>query len=211
MSVAPSPPVDPVLQPVAVALDGSAVAEVLARHLPVRVESCTPRYVKYRPGRQCVVLYEIALEDATTTLGHATVLGARRADRLWARLAGSGLAERAARLHPELSVGTACRLPELGAVLQLFPVDVRLPGLTEATSRSAMRTALGEALVSLELVRYKPGRRAVLRYRLDSARYAGGLRKAQGRQRGRGAGRARERADRAGRAHSRPRWPICPS
>ena len=103
-----------------------------------------------------------------TTLGHATVLGARRADRLWSRLADSGLAERAARLHPELSVGTACRLPELGAVLQLFPIDVRLPGLTEATSRSAMRTALGDALVSLELVRYKPGRRAVLRYRLDS-------------------------------------------
>ena len=180
MSVVPSPPLDPVLQPVAVALDGSAVAEVLARHLATRVERCTPLYVKYRPGRHCLVLYEIALEDAqtgrqTTTLGHATVLGARRADRLWSRLADSGLAERAARLHPELSVGTACRLPELGAVLQLFPVDVRLPGLAEATSQSAMRTALGEALVgsvasscSLELVRYKPSRRAVLRYRLGS-------------------------------------------
>ena len=172
MSAVPSPPPDPLLQPVAVALSGSAVAELLARHLAVRVEGCTPRYVRYRPGRHCLVLYEIALEDAQTgrpmtTLGHATVLGARRVDRLWSRLADSGLAERAARFHQDLFAGTACRLPELEAVLQLFPIDFRLPGLAEATSRSAMRTALGSSC-SPELVRYKPGRRAVLRYRLGS-------------------------------------------
>lgn len=65
-------------------------------------------------------MHEIVLEDATTgeratTLGHVTVLGGRRADRLWARLADSGLAERAARFHPELPVGAACRLPSQAA------------------------------------------------------------------------------------------------
>lgn len=180
MSAAPSPVLDPVFWPAAVALSGGTVADALERHLPVRVERCSPQYVRHRPGRGCLVLYELELEDAqtgrrVTTLGHVTALGAGRADRVWSRLAGSGLVERAARLHPELSIGAACRLPELGAVMQLFPIDVRLPGLAEATSASVMRTTLGDALhapaavrCSPELVRYKPGRRAVLRYRLGT-------------------------------------------
>jgi aminoglycoside phosphotransferase (APT) family kinase protein len=54
--------------------------------------------------------------------------------RLWEKVAGSPLAERA-----------------LGGVVQRFPLDVRLPGLEEAMAGG-------------ELVRYKPGRRAVVRY-----------------------------------------------
>jgi Ser/Thr protein kinase RdoA (MazF antagonist) len=186
--VVPSPPSDPVIGPVAVALSGGAVAELLARHLPgcargaARVERCHPRYAKYKPSRHCHVLYELALQDARTgrrltTLGHLTVLRARRAERLWSRLAASGLAERAARLHPPVSAGSACHLPELGGVMQLFPLDVKLPGLVEASSASVMPAALADALgvpstearaasCSPELVRYKPCRRAVLRYRL---------------------------------------------
>ena len=165
----PAPPLDPELRPVADALDGGAVAEALAPRLHVGVERCTPCYVKYRPGRSCLVMYEIELENARTTLAHATVLGVRRADRLWSRLSDSGLAERAARLHPGLLGGAACRLPELGAVMQLFPIDVRLPGLTEATSAAFMgRTP--------ELVRYKPARRAVLRYELGMSVVYGKLR-----------------------------------
>ena len=69
-------------------------------------------------------MHEIVLEDATTgeratTLGHLTVLGGRRADRLWARLAGSGLAERAARfLRSSPSArpaGSRARLPDAPA------------------------------------------------------------------------------------------------
>ena len=68
------------------------------------------------------------------SMAHLTVLKPRRTERLWAEVAGSPLAERA-----------------LGGVVQRFPLDVRLPGL-------------GAAVAGGELIRYKPGRRAVIRY-----------------------------------------------
>jgi Phosphotransferase enzyme family len=90
-----------------------------------------PRYVRYQPGRRLVVLYELDGE-----LSHLTVLRPRRTERLWEQVAGSPLAR---------------RVPELGGVLQRFPLDVRLPGLTVAIEAG-------------KLIRYKPGRRAVIRY-----------------------------------------------
>jgi hypothetical protein len=82
-----------------------------------------PIYVRYQPGRRLVVLYE--------SMAHLTVFEPGRTERLWARVAGSPLAERA-----------------LGGVVQHWPLDVRLPGLGAASG---------------ELVRYKPGRRALFR------------------------------------------------
>jgi Phosphotransferase enzyme family len=84
-----------------------------------------PRYVRFQPGRRVVVLYKTA---------HLTVLKPRRTERLWEKVGGSPLAERA-----------------LGGVVQHFPLDVRLP-------------ALAAAVEGGELIRYKPGRRAVVRY-----------------------------------------------
>ena len=87
-----------------------------------------PRYVRYQPGRRLVVLYD--------SMAHLTVFKPKRTERLWEKVEGSPLAE---------------RVPELGGVLQRFPLDVRLPGLATAVEGG-------------ELVRYKPGRRAVIRY-----------------------------------------------
>jgi hypothetical protein len=86
------------------------------------------RYVRFQPGRRLVVLYD--------SLAHLTVLRPKRTERLWAKVAASPLAE---------------RVPELGGVLQRFPLDARLPGLAAAVEGG-------------ELIRYKPGRRAVVRY-----------------------------------------------
>jgi Phosphotransferase enzyme family len=136
---------DPALGPVATALSGGAVADLIG------AERCLPRYAKYRPGRRLQVLYELDGGD----LAHLTMLPPARAERLWAHVAASGLLERVP--------GGARRVPELAGVLQRYPVDVRLPGLVEAS-------------VASELVRYKPGRRAVLRYRLDGRAVYGKLR-----------------------------------
>jgi Phosphotransferase enzyme family len=68
------------------------------------------------------------------SMAHLTVLKPKRTERLWQQVAGSPLAERA-----------------LDGVLQRFPLDVRLP-------------ELATAIAGGELVRYKPGRRAVIRY-----------------------------------------------
>ena len=130
---------DPVLGSLDVALDPGMAAAALAPHLP-GLEGCHPRYARYRPGRQLMVLFDLDLEGAST-LAHLTMLPSRRAERLWSRIEAAGLADRARRI------------PGLDAVLQLFPADVRLLGLESAMAR-------GPA----ELVRYKPGRRAVLRY-----------------------------------------------
>jgi Phosphotransferase enzyme family len=135
MIVAP----DPALGPLDVALDAGVAQAALAPHL-AGLEGCRPRYVRYRPRRQLLVLYDLDL-DGASTLAHLMMLPPRRAERLWGRIEAAGLA------------GRARRIPELGAVAQLFPADVRLPGLAGAMAR-------GPA----ELVRYKPGRRAVLRY-----------------------------------------------
>ena len=87
-----------------------------------------PRYVRFQPGRRLVVMYD--------SMAHLTVLKPKRTERLWEKVAGSPLAS---------------RVPELGGVLQRFPLDVRLPGLPEAAQGG-------------ELIRYKPGRRALFRY-----------------------------------------------
>jgi hypothetical protein len=124
------------------AIDGAAAAEALAPHLR-GLESSTPRYVKYKPDHHCHVLYDVVI-DGTCTAGHLMMLRPRRAERLWSQLVESRLPERAGV--------PAYHVDELAAVLQLYPVDLRLPGLVEASAGA-------------ELVRYKPGRRAVLRYR----------------------------------------------
>ena len=151
MAIAP----DPVLPYRDAALEAARAAAGLTPHL-AGLEGCRPRYVRYRPGRRLVVLYDLDL-DGASTLGHLTMLPPRRAERLWGRIEAAGLA------------GQARVVPELGAVVQLFPADVRLPGLAGAIAR-------GPA----ELVRYKPGRRAVLRY--------GGERVVYGKLRADGAG-----------------------
>jgi hypothetical protein len=87
-----------------------------------------PVYVRYKPGRRLMVMYD--------SLAHLTVLKPKRTERLWEKVAGSPLAS---------------RVPELGGVLQRFPLDVRLPGLPEAAQGG-------------ELIRNKPGRRALFRY-----------------------------------------------
>jgi hypothetical protein len=88
-----------------------------------------PRYVRFQPGRRLVVLYD--------SLVHLTVLRPRRTERLWLQVAESPLAR---------------WVPELGGVLQRFPLDAGLPGLAPAMHGG-------------RLVRYKPGRRAVIHYR----------------------------------------------
>ena len=146
---------------VSLAIDGDAIAEALAPHVP-GLERCTPCHVKYKPGHHCHVLYDLVIDGACAA-GHLTMLRPRRAERLWSRLVESRLPERAG--VPAFHVG------ELGAVLQLYPVDLRLPGLVDAATGA-------------ELVRYKPGRRAVLRYRRGERVVYGKL-----------------RADDAGRSH----------
>lgn len=186
----PPPPPDPALPALATALDGAAIGEVLDQHLPdctaggLRVESCRPCYVRYKPGTGCLVGYDLTLREtgtgATIALpAHARLYADGRGERLSASRALDRLAERAARRHPGPPAGRVAYLPGLGALVQIYPVDRYLPALVRATSAGKMRRTLGDALphetgrsLALrgpELVRYKPGRKALLRYRLPGS------------------------------------------
>jgi Phosphotransferase enzyme family len=184
----PLPPQDPALGPISAALEPDESAKLLDEALADRVEGnlrvahCRPIYIRYRPGRYCRVLYEVRFRDpatgaATERLAHAALLRGDRAERLWARGEPQRLAERAAELHPGPPAARAAYVPTLRAIVQVYPVDLDLPGLVEAAAPEVMRERLGDALaegalleVAPELVRYKPRRRAVLRMRLEGGR-----------------------------------------
>jgi len=171
----PAPPSDPTLPAITTAWDGNAMGAVLNRAFRDRaVRSCEPYYVKYKPKRYCRVQYQVELEneDGTNlqTQAHVSLYPVRRAEKLAAR---NGLP------HGDrpLSQLRATYIPELAAIVQLFPVDLALPGLAEAISAKAMtpriQRALGERAggalegCQVELVRYKAAKRAVLRYQLQ--------------------------------------------
>ena len=171
-------PEDHGLPGVRAALDEQQMTELLRLSLPdcasgaLLLEACRPQYVRYKPGTSCRVLYQLALRDAETgqrieTLAHAMLYADGGARTLWCRRSLGHLVARAARRHPGAPTERAAYLPQIGAVVQLYPVDSRLPALVRAASRSKMRRLLGEEVRGTpELIRYKPGRKALLRYEL---------------------------------------------
>jgi aminoglycoside phosphotransferase (APT) family kinase protein len=184
----PLPPPDPALGGLRIALDGDAMAELLARRLPdcasgkLEVESCRPRYIRYKPGTNCLVQYELALRGEHAhrirVLAHAWLYSDRHVGGIWAGRPLQHLIERAHRL-PGLPSARAALLPEIKGLLEIYPVDRKMPGLLGAASAATVRqpllAALSEdgdryGLEGIELVRYKPGRKAVLRYGLRGGR-----------------------------------------
>lgn len=204
-AVIPLPPPDPSLPSLGLALDGDTVRDLLEQHLPdcthgrVSLESCRATYVRYKPGTGCVVGYALALRDAESgslieTPAHGRLYAGERAERTWSSRSFNRLLERAVRHHPHPPALRAAYVPEIGALVQLYPLDEDLPGLVRAASSRTMRRVLGEAL-SGELggrpercrpllVRYKPARKALLRYELGGARVGGVYGKLQTNDRG---------------------------
>ncbi len=187
-SAIPLPPTDAALRGLRIALDGDAMGELLARRLPdcasgkLEVESCHPRYIRYKPGTNCLVQYELTLRGEHAhpirVLAHAWLYSDRHVGGIWAGRPLQRLIEHAHRL-PGLPSVRAALLPEIKGLVEIYPVDRKMPGLLGAASAATVRqpllAALSEdgdraALEGIELVRYKPGRKAVLRYRLRGGR-----------------------------------------
>jgi hypothetical protein len=181
---------DPALGSLDVALSATAMRLVLARHLPdcvngtLRLESCRPVSARYDPSRRCLVRYKLRFRDVQAgskirTLAHAVLYADETAEQLWVSRSLGYVVERAARRHPRPPFARATYVPELRAIVQLYPVDLFLGGLVDAAASAPMRRALHKALPQRmgraprgfqpQLVRYKPAKRAVLRYPLSDS------------------------------------------
>jgi aminoglycoside phosphotransferase (APT) family kinase protein len=169
------------------ALDGDAMKELLARHMPdcarggLEVERCDPRYIRYKPGTNCLVQYDVRFtgEHAPPidTLAHVWLYSDRHAEVLWASRSFHRLIARAQGVSEPPSTRAAI-LPEVRGLLEVYPVDRKMPGLLGAATPTVVQDAMralalgaGDApfVDRIEAVRYKPGRKAVLRYRVRAS------------------------------------------
>lgn len=172
-------PRDPLLPGLSAALDADHVAQLLDARLRAlgqvdrRVLEARPAYIRYKPGTNAVVQYQLRLRDRSGVTwsppvafalypgDHAAQLAARRRTR-----------ELAARLPAgPWPLGGAWAEQDLGALAQGFPFDRTIPGLASAVDprQLAGLIACGRPAepapdgLAITLLRHKPGRRAVLR------------------------------------------------
>ncbi len=156
----PLPPDDPALPGFRRLLDARDMATILARALGatplVRVRS-----VRYKPGKNAVVHYDVGTEAGWLEVVAYTTSGP---DALVAKTARQP--QRAARLQGPSTPSPISYELEVEALLQWLPLDMRLKGL--AKSGDQLRRRLADAGLAVpegtqpELLRYWARRRAVL-------------------------------------------------
>lgn len=191
----PLPPADPGLPTLATALDEAAMTERLQSELATQpidldVLSCRPVYIRLKLGTSSIVLYQVTLRQTGAPAGTASWVTSAHArlgrpggvDRVLARRSFQRLVARAARRHPGPPQPRVVSLQSLDALLQFYPLDRDLPALVRAAEPGKAARLLGAtldhgahrlALRSVDLVRYRPGRKALLRYQpVDRARDA---------------------------------------
>lgn len=162
----PRLPPDPALPSLPQLLDGGAMAGLLGRTVDeggipdVRVHS-----VRYKPGDNVVVQYSVAASGGwSTAVAYATAETGLEAKRDRGR--NRKLVERVRGRTP--APEALGYLPEVSALVQWLPLDVRLPLLSETgeklTGRLAKRGLTDMPGEEPELLRYWPRRRAVLRF-----------------------------------------------
>jgi Phosphotransferase enzyme family len=164
--VSPSAVRDDALPELPRLLDADAMAEVLDRSLgtPGRVSGARGRYLRYKPGTNLRVLYEVTVGERRH---EAVVMIAAEADlaRRAVKPANRAMARMVARRSP-------ARDPlvydaELDALVQWLPLDLALRGLVEAPDdlRRHLREAglrVGASGPEPHRLAYKPHRRAAL-------------------------------------------------
>jgi hypothetical protein len=139
-------------------------------------------YFEYRPHERCRILWSFPSETGRPVLVSGKLFSDDGGSRLVSRPSFQRLAGAAAALGP-----TDGRCYEYDAerklLLQLFPLDSKLPALIQAASLSWLREAFASScgvpaecmnIIGAEVVSYKPGRRCTWRLVLQTprARYA---------------------------------------
>jgi hypothetical protein len=130
----------------------------------------------YRPGRRCILSWSFP-----TPFGSLLVSGSLLTDRkerdVISRPGFLRLAEEA-RAIAEIKVRSYAYSAPHQLLLQLFPLDAKLPGLVHAASNSWVRDTFADCLGSpfkalrlleASLLDYKPSRRCTFRFEVDNA------------------------------------------
>ena len=176
----PTPPADPALPNFPLLFSGDAIAGLLEVHGAARdgasIIRCRPTYVRYKPGTSCLVAYELDLRTETGMVsrkGHIRAFADDRGRRRMEHPRLRKLVERATADLGALELAWTAFIPEVNGVFSLFPIDYDLRPLvkvtTAASARKHLRRMLGDKGLALigepETIRFKPGRKALLRYR----------------------------------------------
>jgi hypothetical protein len=137
----------------------------------VQLETATVSYIRYRPTRSCDVLWSFSRPSGQPLLLVSGKLSSNGAGTITAR---SSFQQSAEMVRAAMG-GRGCPyryLPDSQLLLQVFPLDARLPGLALAASTEWLRQSFGQLLgvardevhISTWIpVHYKPWRRCVLR------------------------------------------------
>lgn len=177
-------PADPALPALQELLPDTGAPEVVAEIVGELsgVEADRPgdlRYVRYHPGRSCVLLWSFGLLNGRPLLVSGTLFAGDRGSKI----VGDGAFRRlAAEASTVAGVAESYRyLPGRRLLVQLFPLDVNLRGLPVAASAERVAPALADTgaldvctdAAEPMLLSYKPWRRCVLRYQLRHSRGGG--------------------------------------
>jgi aminoglycoside phosphotransferase (APT) family kinase protein len=178
---------DPKLPGMHLIWSDSAMCEFFNRHvMPAiwpgnKVASVNQQNMNWKPGKRCVALYELNLEDGAPLpkLRVSFML-----DRNSRKLADSY--EKHYGDGPKLANGTplpALHLPDLGCVIETFPHDWALTTLPQAVSLDRVLPIVastqkpisepGELDCEISVLRYKPHKRCVLSYKVRRPGVAG--------------------------------------
>jgi hypothetical protein len=169
--VSPSPrvPIDPHMPHMARLLDTAAMTPLLQRALgdETQISEVRGRYLRYKPGTNLVVHYELVVDgkewDASALVAASADLAARAAKP--ANTALARVASRRSVTRAPLSYD-----PEARALIQFWPLELKLPALAQPPAHliralvDAGMAPVADTHAEPTRLAYKPRRRAVLRF-----------------------------------------------
>jgi tRNA A-37 threonylcarbamoyl transferase component Bud32 len=125
-------------------LDTVTMREILPRELRQRCivtasfDQCRIARVKYRPGRNCLITYQlIDQKSGDSRVAIITVLGCRAGESASVFAASHSFSMASAEIRDLIF-----HLPELEAVAWIFPADRKLPGLPALTDSAYLKSQM---------------------------------------------------------------------
>jgi aminoglycoside phosphotransferase len=153
---------DPALAGLPLLFDDAALTLLLQEQYPdARIQQATGLYTRYKPGRSCLVAYDVRLPQAQiwVTACAYSIRGVSKLQKIKQGLAVSG----------PLGLGGVV-LDELAIAITVFPTDRRLPTLAQLVEIQQRRPLLQKIFpdqpayweADWRVLRYKPERRCVI-------------------------------------------------